>query len=199
MIVPGGALKTAFVPVDTTGLKFALQLHPHDFPGPLATVREIVFFLYPNTPLPPDHGVLVYWQASVEQALGAPPRSTGFQLLGAISHDVPSSVFQTGWSENEEVLEVSKAGLPVTVSIGVSIESKQSIVNIGDAVDPQQNRLFVAEKIAADLFKFMQSFDTGAAGSSQMVVPNNIFDRWFKRFESRFRRDPNFFLRNDDT
>jgi hypothetical protein len=44
----------------------------------------------------------------------------------------------------------------------------------------------------------MQSFDTGAAGASQMVVPNNIFDRWFRRFENRFQRDPNFFLKSDD-
>jgi hypothetical protein len=55
----------------------------------------------------------------------------------------------------------------------------------------------VAQKIATDLFHFMQSFDTGAV-AGQMVVPNNIFDRWMQRFEARFKRDPNFFMKTQE-
>jgi hypothetical protein len=201
LVIPGGPVLTNFVPVDNTGLKFALRLScPGDLPTPLASVTEIVFFLLPNIPLPPDYGVLCYWQIEAAAPLspGAPPPSTGFELLGAISTNHPSSVFHTGWSEHEQVAEVSAANIPVTVNIGVSLEPLGNIQNIG-AINPNQGRLFVAEKIASDLFKYMQSFDTGTAGAGQMTVPNNIFDRWFKRFENRFKRDPNFFLKSDDS
>lgn len=28
-----------------------------------------------------------------------------------------------------------------------------------------------------------------------MVVPTNVFDRWFERFERKYRLDPNFMLK----
>lgn len=199
LILPGSHVKTKFVPVDNSGLKFALQLsYPGDFPGPLPSITEIVLFLLPTIPLPPDHGILCFWQISaiLSPTPGIGPPSTGFELLGALSPARPSAVFPTKWSEHEQVLELCSTDQPLIVTIGVSLEPLSNIQNIG-AIDPHQGRLFVAQRIASDLFKFMQSFDTGAAGASQMVVPNNIFDRWFHRFENRFRRDPNFFLRNE--
>jgi hypothetical protein len=201
LVVPGGPVRTDFVPVDASGLKFSLRLNcPGDLPTPLTSVTELVFFLLPSAPLPPDLGVLCYWQ--IEAATVAPgqgtPASTGFELLGAITPTRPSSVFHTGWSEHEQVNEVTSLGVPVTVTIGVSLEPLATLDNVG-AMNTKQGRLFIAQKIASDLFKFMQSFDTGAAGASQMVVPNNIFDRWFRRFENRFQRDPNFFLKSDDS
>jgi hypothetical protein len=201
LVVPGGPVRTDFTPVDSTGLKFALRLNcPGDLPTPLTSVTELVFFLLPSVPLPPDLGVLCYWQ--IEAAAAAPGQgphaSTGFELLGGITSTRPSSVFYTGWSEHGQVNEVTDIGVPVTVTIGVSLEPLANLENVR-AVNTKQGRLFIAEKIASDLFKFMQSFDTGAAGAGQMVVPNNVFDRWFKRFTNRFQRDPNFFLKSDDS
>jgi hypothetical protein len=58
----------------------------------------------------------------------------------------------------------------------------------------------VAKKIATDLFNFLQSFgDTGTGGNVKngwMMVPVNVFDRWFKRFEGKIERDPNFFMKS---
>lgn len=198
LIVPGSPVRVNFAPADSTGLRFALALTPSDFPGPLATITEIVFFLMPNTPLPPDHGVVCYWQiaATTSPSPGVPPPSTGFQPLGSITPDRPSTVFQTGWSEHEQVVEVSSSGQPVIVTIGASLEPLQTIQNMG--IDVHKGRLYVAQKIASDLFKFMQSFDTGTGGAGQMVVPTNIFERWWQRFSKRFERDPNFFLRSSD-
>lgn len=197
LIVPGGPVRTQFAPVDNTGMKFALRLNcPGDMPTPLTSVTELVFFLLPNVTLPPDHGVLCYWQ--MEAAAGTTHASTGFELLGAITPNQPSRVLATGWSEHEQLLEVSKVNAAVVVTIAVSLEPLANIQNL--SVNPaNQGRLFVAQKIASDLFKFMGSFDTGAAGTNQMVVPKNIFDRWFTRFENRFKRDPNFFLKADDS
>jgi hypothetical protein len=184
LVVPGGPVRTDFIPVDATGLKFSLRLNcPGDMPSLLTSVTELVLFLLPGVPLPHDLGVMCYWQ--IEAAAPMPGQAaasaTGFELLGAITPTRPSSVFRTGWSEHGQVIEVTSMGIPVTVTIGVSLEPLVNIQNI-QASNIDQGRLFVAEKIASDLFTFMQSFDTGAAGASQMVVPNNIFDRWFKRY-----------------
>jgi protein Hikeshi len=203
LIVPGSPVRTDFSAMDSSN-KFALRLHcPGDINVPLATVTEIVFFTLPNIPIPAGHGVLCYWQIASSEATSHITLSTGFELLGAITPDRPSSIFPTGWSENEELMEVSSAGIPVVVTIGASLEPLDNIQNLGShrttsSTPTSQSRLFVAQKIASDLFHFMQSFDTGAAGSGYMSVPNNIFDRWFQRFENRFRRDPNFFLKSDE-
>jgi hypothetical protein len=203
LIIPGMPVKTNFVAIDATRLKFSLQLAPSDLPGSLLSITEIVVFLLPSTQLPMDHGVLCFWQISAIQTTSptvSPPvlSATGFELLGALTPARPSGVFPTKWSENDQVIELLSAGNSLLVTIGVSVEPLASVQNlVGSVSDPHASRLFVAERIAADLFRFMQSFDTGAAGSSLMVVPNNIFERWFKRFENKFRRDPSFFLRND--
>lgn len=86
--------------------------------------------------------------------------------------------------------------IPVVVTFGLSVEPLNSIQNI-QPPSRTENRLLIAKSIASDLFKYMQSFDTGGAVGN-MVVPTNIFDRWMKRFESRFRIDPNFFLKSSD-
>lgn len=205
LIVPGCPVRTDFLPVDAT--KFAMTMTcPGDIRVPLQSVREVVLFNAAST-IPLDLGVLCYWQITTTAAAAPTPfanqSATGFELLGAITATQPSAVFQTGWSENEQLAELlspqSNATMtPVTITFGLSLEPLSNVQNLGDAVLAKagQSKLFVAQKIALDLFKFMQSFDTGTSGSStMMVVPNNIFDRWFQRFENRFRRDPNFFLK----
>lgn len=203
LVINGLPVRTDFQPVDQTGQKFALKLHcPGDLPTPLSGISEIVLFLMPNLPIPPDHGLLAYWQitADVPTMPGQAPPSTGFELLGSLTLAHPSGVFATGWSEHEQLLEVSSSGQPVYVTIGIALEPLSNIQNVvSSSSDKLNRRLIVAQKIALDLFTFMQSFDTGAAAAgNMMVVPKNIFDRWFQRFEARFRRDPNFMMRKKD-
>lgn len=211
-VVPGRPVRTDFAPIDATGLKFVLNLNcPGDLAHPLSTIPEIVFFLLPGIELPPDHGVLVYVQLVPATNLldpGIAASLAGFQLLGAITRDHPSSVLSTGWGEKEELIDLSNRGVPITVTIAASIEPMPNLQNLGVAPlspnnpftsnNSNEKRLHVAQQIAYDLFYFMQSFDTGAGGPGNMVVPQNIFDRWFKRFENRFRRDPNFFMKKRD-
>jgi len=198
LFVPGGMVRSDFVYADATGMKRTIQMSsPGDLPSPLASVTELACFLWPqNCPLPQDHGVMIYWQIT-----GADPNvqqqpSTGFELLGTLTPDKPSQIFRTGWSEHEQLLDIMSSNIPVMVTFGLSIEPLASIVNV-QGVDRIENRMFVAHKIASDLFKYMQSFDTGGS-AGQMIVPTNVFDRWMKRFEVRFRRDPNFFLKTED-
>jgi protein Hikeshi len=215
IIIPGRPVRTDFIPIDPTGRKYTIQLScPGDIPVPLATIREVIFFLLPPAPhqqhtyhtiLPDDHGVILYWQ--IASATNPNQVSTGYELLGTISSETPSAVFHTGWSEHEQTLELaSSASPPVIVTFGISIELKSSIQNmisssVNDSNKATTSRLFIAQKIAADLYTFMQSFDTGVGShqQQQMVVPTNIFDRWYQRFEKRFQRDPNFFLKSSSS
>jgi protein Hikeshi len=195
LIVPGFPVRTDFSPVTAT--QFSLTLPDL----PLRTVTEMVLFATDvATSIPPDCGVLCYWQITRRA------ESTGFALWGALTAAQPSALFRTGWSEQESVASMLQND-PTTASaaaltIGLSIEpwsQVQNVVGAAARLDVTNHRLLVAHKIALDLFRFMQSFDTGASGSAQlMTVPKNIFDRWYQRFETRFRRDPNFFLKSNE-
>ena len=203
LIISGCPIRTDFTPVDASGLKFACRLTcPGDIPAPLATVSDVVLFLLPNVPLPPNHGVLCYWQLTSSDNVN----TTGFELLGALIPDEPSRIFYTGFGEHEQLIEITASGAAVALTIGLSLEPLSNIDNIlassglssAAGADRRQNRLWIAQKIGSDLFRFMRSFDTGAAGPGNLVVPSNIFDRWFERFRNRLQRNPNFFLKHLD-
>ena len=200
LLIPGYAVRTDFQPIDQGKCVLTLSC-PGDLAAPLASLTEVGLFLLPsnnnNNVLPMGCGVLCYWQITAAVAPpGQAPAATGYELLGPLTLSKPSCIFQTGWAEHEQLVEISSTGVPVKVTFAVSVEPLSNIQNL--ATRQPEKRLFVAQKVAMDLFKFLQSFDTGTAGPGNMVVPNNIFDRWLQRFESKFRRDPNFFLRTDN-
>lgn len=191
LIVPGGPVRTDFVPVDASGTKFSLVLNsPGDLPTPLSLVPELVGFVVPNAPIPTNHGILLYWQLSTANG------QSGFEILGSLTPEKQSEVFRTGWAEHDQFLGL-QPGQQCTISIGVSIEPLESVINLSSGVSSvDARRPFVAQKIGQDLYNFMQSFDTNAGANQQMIVPTNIFERWWKRFEAKSKRDPNFFLKS---
>jgi protein Hikeshi len=205
LIVPGCPPRYDFTPIDPSGLKFGIRLScPGDIPFPLASIKELVFFLNPTSTIgsiPNDHGILIYWQ--IASATNPEIASTGYELLGFVTHDSPSAVFHTGWGEHEQISALALPNSPpVIVTIGLSIESTLGNTSFAVAANNPitERRLYVAKQIASDLFRFMQSFDGSSSNNNngQMIVPTNIFDRWYTRFENRFRRDPNFFLRSSE-
>lgn len=192
-VVPGGPVRTDFIATEPTKLTLTLNA-PGDLPVPLSSVSDVVCFLLPNAPLPPTHGLLLYWQVSSDGI------STGFELLGSLTPATPSAIFRTNWSQHEQVSQLATT-TPVQVILGVSMEPLQEVANLLQEHQlSYDSRLYVAQKIATDLFHYMQSFDTSGSNRSNatLVVPTNIFDRWMQRFEARFRRDPNFFMKHQD-
>jgi protein Hikeshi len=174
-------------------------------------VNELCLFLLPGVALPPNAGLLIYWQ--LESGQNGP---SGFELLGSLTPPSRSSdIFRTGWSDHGQFLSVGP-NEPAVVNVGISVEPLDTIHNLtptngGNSHLPSSGgssslssaatsrRPLVAHRIAQDLFNFMQSFDTnGATGNQTMAVPANIFDRWWNRFETKLKRDPNFFLKNGD-
>eukprot|EP00531_Pseudo-nitzschia_arenysensis_P005282 CAMPEP_0116147532 /NCGR_PEP_ID=MMETSP0329-20121206/17803_1 /TAXON_ID=697910 /ORGANISM="Pseudo-nitzschia arenysensis, Strain B593" /LENGTH=271 /DNA_ID=CAMNT_0003643463 /DNA_START=206 /DNA_END=1021 /DNA_ORIENTATION=+ len=222
LIAPSAPVRTDFVPVEgSNGTKFTLSVSTAtgDFPSPLTSIHELVFFLLPGASLPPQSGLLVYWQVEVTTRGGTQAQS-GFELLGSlVPSEKQSDVFRTGWSEREEFIGLDRQQPPpvVNVNFGISVEPLDVVRNLTNSnsnsannhnrfgqttVEENNNkdkRPLVAQKIAKDLYNFMLSFDTGGArGSQSMTVPANIFERWWKRFEAKLKRDPNFFLKNDE-
>ena len=88
VLIPGGIVRTDFVPSDQSGTKFTLALTGKFFlcscelfanllvltvityliPGitgvEIASVSELIFFLLPGVTLPQDHGAMLFWQIS---------------------------------------------------------------------------------------------------------------------------------------
>jgi len=221
LIAPTAPVRTDFMPVEgSNGAKFTLSVSTSsDFPSPLTSIHELVFFVLPSASqvLPPNSGLLVYWQ--VEVTSGGTRVQSGFELLGSlVPSEKQSDVFRTGWSEREEFIDLDGQQPPpiVTVNFGISVEPIDVVKNLSNdnsntssnihnnsfgqnTQSSNDKRPLVAQKIAKDLYNFMLSFDTGGArGNQSMTVPANIFDRWWKRFEAKLKRDPNFFLKNDE-
>ena len=102
MVCPGCPVRTDFAPADASGLKFAMTLalpvHP-------ALISDLVFFFLPGAieSLPPQHVALLYWQATTVTTGSPMPltETTGFELLGAISPDRPSTILRTSWGTND--------------------------------------------------------------------------------------------------
>lgn len=202
VLIPGGVVRTDFVPTDATGMKFSLALSGISGKD-IASVSELIFFLLPGVSLPPDHGALLYWQiisTPDQNSMSSTPFSdqgpttTEFELVGAITNQRPSDSFRTGWATNETLASaINSVSSTITINLGVSIEHISNIQNIGAVKDDTTN---VAKKIAMNLFNYMQSFDTGGGGGGNMIVPMNVFERWLSRFEAKQRQDPNFFMKD---
>ena len=52
-----------------------------------------------------------------------------------------------------------------------------------------------ARRVAFNLFRYMESF--GGVAGDKITVPTNILDQWFRRFQEKFRRDPDFLARQE--
>jgi hypothetical protein len=177
-----------------------------------------------NTPSPPEttgfalFGALTHSQPSAIYRTGWSEHEQLVSMVQKISSVLPSStdlMLTIGLSiepiqnvqnilggssisaiASTTLLMTSPLSTPNTMSDDVGGIMNQTINS-----QTTQSRLMVAQKIALDLFHFMQSFDTPQGTSNNnnmMMVPTNIFDRWYQRFENRYRRDPNFFLKKSD-
>ncbi|KAF0694822.1 Aste57867_14346 [Aphanomyces stellatus] len=167
-----------------------------DIPYP-EQVTDITFFLLPHSPVPPGFAAVLYF---------AVPHLQNWQLIGGVFAEKPSAIFRTGWPTHPDV--VGQPG----VQLGVSIErfgvifghrlhtrvvacSVDNVKNLGIEESGLMERKAFAHKIALDLFNYMSSFST-STNSNVMVIPTNLLDRWMERFEAKYRRDPNFMMKN---
>ncbi|DBB14244.1 hypothetical protein WJX82_010352 [Trebouxia sp. C0006] len=111
-----------------------------------------------------------------------------WQYRGYVSNSQPSEVMPLQWPEQDQPLTVG----PGTIHLGVSLEPQAEIVQKeGTKLASRQD---FAKQVALDLFRYMESFNSGSSGDT-LVLPSNVLERWFSRFEDKFRRDPDFLVR----
>ncbi|KAJ8542367.1 hypothetical protein K7X08_017233 [Anisodus acutangulus] len=142
------------------------------------SIREVCIFLINNFTLPPDKALAVYIQSP-----GSP-----FLFCGAVTVTRPSAVLSLPWPEPGGQLQLTADSTPISAKIGVSVEDLATLPSLDVAAQQKIERL--ALKVGENLFNFMQSF-CGVDGS-KLVVPMDILDRWFKKFQERAKRDPEY-------
>nr|GMD21194.1 protein OPI10 homolog [Ipomoea batatas] len=142
------------------------------------SIREVCIFLLNNFTLPPDKALAVYIQSP-----GSP-----FLFCGAVTLSRPSAVLSLPWPEPGGELQLTADATPLSAKIGVSVEELATLPSLDVAAEKKIERL--AMKVGENLFNFMQSF-CGVDGS-KLIVPMDILDRWFKKFQERAKRDPEY-------
>ena len=151
-------------------------LHP-------STVNELSFFMLPGAQLPQGMGVALYYSL--------PPYEL-WNILGAVHEGAPSGVFRTGWKGRF-------ANQSITLRLGVSVEPIESIQNLEQVkgLETTYDRADWGRKLALDLYTYMGSFAQPMPGGGEaIVVSASVLDKWMKRFEARYGKDPNFVLKS---
>ncbi|KAI0498950.1 hypothetical protein KFK09_019848 [Dendrobium nobile] len=145
-------------------------------------VREMCIFLLNAALLPPEKALAVYVQVP-----GQP-----FLFCGAVHNARPSAVLSLPWPDPADIADSAAGAIQVAgaaAKIGVSVEDLAALPPVVDAgAEKRIERL--ALRVGENLFNFMQSF-CGVDGS-RLVVPMDILDRWFKKFQEKAKRDPTY-------
>jgi hypothetical protein len=142
------------------------------------SVQEITFFMLPGMVLPPGTGAILYFQAP----------SGAWEILGSVEMAKPSGVFRTGWSTRGDMQAIPG------IQLGVEITPLDTIRNLELTRSGFDDRFAYAHKVARDLYNYMASFSQPQ--NDMMLVPVNVFDQWMRRFESKYRRDPDFMMKD---
>ncbi|XP_057442031.1 protein OPI10 homolog [Lotus japonicus] len=145
-------------------------------------VTEVCIFLLNGFTLPPEKALAVYVQSP-----GSP-----FVFCGAVTLARPSAVLTLPWPEpgagSGQPPQLTADAQPLSAKIGVSVEDLATLPSLDVAGEKRIERL--AMKVGENLFNFMQSF-CGVDGS-KLIVPMDILDRWFIKFQERAKRDPEY-------
>ena len=148
-------------------------------------IPDVSFFLLPGF----EQYALNGFGASIHFSVDG----QNWEFLGAIAANKPSDIFRTGWPSNETLKNCA------FLQIGISVEPIENLVKLEGGARPVADRMNFAKGIAMNLFHYMESFEKRAMdGGNFLVLPSNALDKWLSRFEAKYRRDPNFFMKKKD-
>ena len=111
-----------------------------------------------------------------------------WEYRGCVTLSEPSNTFNLTWP-----IDPGTSQFYEDASIGVSLEPLEECLQ-KDAKISGSKELF-AQRVALDLWNFLKSFTSGNE-TEHLVVPRNVFDSWYQKFTTKFRRDPDFLTRN---
>ena len=131
-------------------------------------VAEICFFLTPSgAQLPPDKCAVLY--LSLDGA--------AWTLLGTLSLAKPSGLFR---------LPSDDARARARGAARRRARAPASARDLDSAASQTSDRRLFARAIARDLGAFVSSFER---------PPADVVDRWLRRFDEKYARDPSYFLK----
>jgi hypothetical protein len=168
---------TAFVRTDATHWTLDMRQCVGEG-GSVADVRDVCLFIPDGSLLDASQALALYVQAG----------NSAWEYRGCVSNGAPSEVFPLQWPTAPD------GTLPANAAIGVGVEPVAELANKESAKLGSKETF--AKRVAMDLFRYMESFQAATAVSADhMVVPMNVLDRWFTKFQDKFRRDPDFLTR----
>jgi ribulose-phosphate 3-epimerase len=167
---------TAFARTDHT--HWTLDLRHCVGEASYADVRDVCLFIPDGNLLDDSQALALYVQAG----------NSEWEYRGCVSNGSPSEVFPLQWPTAPD------GSLFLNATIGVSVEPVADLA-AKESLKLGSKETF-AKRVAMDLFRYMESFQAATAISADhMVVPMNVLDRWFTKFQEKFRRDPDFLTR----
>lgn len=156
-----------------------------------STSLHIVVFI--TEPFPEGYGGAIYFNW--------PNPQPTWQYLGYISNNKPSAIFKVSQIVPSDTTQTGMFGqsggtIPQLGINALKLEELEQLVVASDntAMTVASNYLFV-QKMLENFYNYASSF---ALGQSQMTPSNdqfvsiNVISEWFKKFEAKFKMDPNF-------
>ncbi|KAG6506843.1 hypothetical protein ZIOFF_032175 [Zingiber officinale] len=140
----------------------------------------------------------LHWILDMNSLIGKclpQPPGHPFLFCGAVHPARPSDLLSLPWSDPSEEPPIPdpnpnplQLGL-TSAKIGVSVEDLASLPPVAYAgAEKKAERLVL--RVGENLFNFVQSFCK--IDGSRLVMPMDILDRWFKKFQERARKDPSY-------
>eukprot|EP00884_Botryococcus_braunii_P002350 jgi/Botrbrau1/12115/Bobra.0186s0033.1 len=127
-------------------------------------------------------------EAGLAMALYVSVGGAEWQYRGYVSSSHPSEVMPLQWPEP------TPSSAP-TVQLGVSLEPEaEARQKEGSKLAGRQE---FAKRVAMDLYRYMESFNEGSLGD-RLLLPTNVLERWFTRFDEKFKRDPDYLMRHGE-
>ena len=131
-----------------------------------------------------------------------PPYSS-LKYVGAVTNIRATDTFSTGWGINPEICDMAQNTSNPSVKICLKADSFENLIEI-DKLSKEDNRKLYAKCVAQNLYNFMGSYssDLSTVNSSNMsnylIVPQDFLDKWLKKFEEKYKKDPNFILKTTE-
>ncbi|KAJ3761733.1 DUF775-domain-containing protein [Lentinula raphanica] len=204
-LVAGRLLQTNLQQIDDTHAIFEL---PN-----ASSINHVCVFLIGTIPFPDGYGATVH--------LHWPGR--GFQLLGMLSNDKPSSIFRlrSSFTSSTTTRAFDSSSNPemlsdpsdTTAVLGIAIEPLAQIfpqiqslpsqnqqgptaVDSTTVARPPIDPTLLAERIVRHLFNYISGFASSQLGPD-VAVPMGIIAKWYEVFMSKVKNSGTAFLERD--
>jgi hypothetical protein len=172
---------TSFTPVSST--HSALDVSTALGPVSLSKVKDVCLFLNSPNAIASDVALALYIKLGDNE----------WAYRGCVHAGQPSAAMSLLWPASEEQQSLSL--IPSAALIGIALEPlSECLAKEGSALGSREE---FAKRVGMDLFRYMESYQTVQMGD-QLVVPSNCLDKWFVKFQHRFRTDPDFLTRARD-